>query len=145
MTYSIIFFLKFIVIKKNFSRSFKTDFVFFLVDGFAQAATSFAGQNYGAGQLDRCRKSTRMSIGLGIVFGGVLAGIFMLIPRVILGLYSSDPVILDMAVQRAYIVLPFVVFNVIYGSESGALRAYGYSTIPAVITVFCAWTFDFAF
>ena len=116
-------------------------FVFFLVDGFAQAATSFAGQNYGAGQLDRCRKSTRMSIGLGIVFGGVLAGIFMLIPRVILGLYSSDPVILDMAVQRAYIVLPFVVFNVIYGSESGALRAYGYSTIPAVITVFCVCGF----
>ena len=116
-------------------------FVFFLVDGFAQAATSFVGQNFGAKQMDRCRKITRVSIGLGIASGAVLAGIFLLIPRLILGLYSSDSMIIDMAVQRAYIVVPFVVFNVIYGTESGALRAYGYSTIPAVITVFCVCGF----
>ena len=112
-------------------------FVFFLVDAFAQAATSFVGQNYGAGQLDRCRRITRISMGLGAAFGAVLAGIFLLIPHLILNLYSSDPAIVEMATQRAYIVVPFVVFNVIYGVESGALRAYGYSTVPAVITVFC--------
>ena len=112
-------------------------FVYFLVDAFAQAATSFVGQNYGAGQLDRCRRITRISVGLGILFGAALAGIFLLLPRFFLGLYSSDPLIVEMATQRAYIVVPFAVFNVIYGTESGALRAYGYSTIPAVITVFC--------
>ena len=116
-------------------------FVFFLVDGFAQAATSFVGQNYGAGQLDRCRRITRISIGLGAAFGAALAAIFLLIPGTVLGLYTSDPFILDMAVRRAYIVVPFVVFNIIYGTESGALRAYGYSTIPAVITVFCVCGF----
>jgi len=116
-------------------------FVYFLIDGFSQAATSFVGQNFGARQMDRCRKITRISIGLGAAFGAVLAGIFLILPKFFLGLYSSDPAIIEMAVLRAYIVLPFVVFNVIYGTESGALRAYGYSTIPAVITVFCVCGF----
>ena len=116
-------------------------FVFFLIDGFAQAATSFVGQNYGAGNKERCLRITRIAMALGVAFGAVLAGIFLLMPRVILGLYSSDPVILDMAVERAYIVVPFVVFNVIYGTESGVLRSYGYSTIPAAITIFCVCGF----
>ena len=111
--------------------------VFCIVNGFGQAATTFVGQNYGAGNLKRCKRATWVSMGLSAVFMQTLCCFILFFAEEVLSLFNSDPEVIRLGVIRLwYIVLPELV-NVIMEGLSGALRGYGISLTPAVITLVC--------
>ena len=111
--------------------------VFCVVNGFGQAATTFVGQNYGAGNLKRCKRATWVSMGLSAVFMQTLCCFILFFAEEVLSLFNSDPEVIRLGVIRLwYIVLPELV-NVIMEGLSGALRGYGISLTPAVITLVC--------
>ena len=98
-------------------------FVYYLLNSFGQASMTFNGQNYGAGNLRRCRSATRWCL-LLVVFGLPFAGI-----------YTSDAGIALLALTRMRWVLPFQLFNMVIEVMSGTLRGLGYSFVP---TILCA-------
>lgn len=111
--------------------------VFCVVNGFGQAATTFVGQNYGAGNLPRCKRATWVSMGLSAIFMQTLCCFILFFAEEVLSLFNSDPEVIRLGVIRLwYIVLPELV-NVLMEGLSGALRGYGISLTPAVITLIC--------
>ena len=111
--------------------------VFCVVNGFGQAATTFVGQNYGADNLQRCKRATWVSMGLSAIFMQTLCCFILFFAEDILNLFNSDPEVIRLGVIRLwYIVLPELV-NVLMEGISGALRGYGISLTPAVITLIC--------
>ena len=111
--------------------------VFCVVNGFGQAATTFVGQNYGAGNLPRCKRATWLSMGLSAIFMQTLCCFILFFAENILALFNSDPEVIRLGVIRLwYIVLPELI-NVLMEGLSGSLRGYGISLTPAVITLIC--------
>ena len=111
--------------------------VFCVVNGFGQAATTFVGQNYGADNLQRCKRVTWLAMGLSAIFMQTLCCFILFFSEDILVLFNSDPEVIRLGVIRLwYIVLPELI-NVLMEGLSGALRGYGISLTPAVITLIC--------
>ncbi len=106
-----------------------------LVNAFGQAATTFIGQNYGAGNPERCRKVTKTAL---LIAGGVaLLCIAVLVPlaRFILGFFNEDPDVVDSGLIRVKLLLCPYLLMVMMEVFSGSIRGYGVSLTPAIITV----------
>ena len=111
--------------------------VFCVVNGFGQAATTFVGQNYGAGNLRRCKRATWVSMGLSALFMQTLCVFILLFAEKLLGLFNSDPEVIRLGVIRLWYIVAPELINVVMEGFSGALRGYGISLTPAVITLVC--------
>ncbi len=109
-------------------------FVYYMLSAFGQAAVTFNGQNLGAGNIRRCRQSTRVSLILGIIFVAILSGAFMIFAKPFAGIFSTDDMIISVAALRIRIILSCEIINVTEEILSGALRGLGHSTSPAVLS-----------
>ena len=99
--------------------------VYCIMNGFGQATTTFVGQNYGAGDLARCRRVTWLAMGLNTVFMSVLAVFILLFSGELLSFFNGDPAVIALGkIRLFYIVAPEIV-NVVLEGLSGAMRGYG--------------------
>ncbi len=121
--------------------------VFCVVNGFGQAATTFVGQNYGAGNLQRCKRATWVSMGLSALFMQTLCFVILFFADEVLSLFNEDPEVIRLGVIRLWYIVAPEMINVAMEVLSGALRGYGISLTPAIITLICvcgvrvAWVF----
>ena len=107
--------------------------VFCIINAFAQAATTFVSQNFGARNFERCRRVTWLSMALGAIFMGVPAIFILTFADELLRFFNADPNVIALGKIRLwYIVAPEIV-NVLLEGLSGSLRGYGISLAPAVI------------
>jgi Na+-driven multidrug efflux pump len=108
---------------------------YFLVSSFNQAAMTMIGQNYGARRLDRCRRITRLCILEALAVMAIWEGAVFLLQDKILGIFTSDPLVLDFAVEKMwYTVLPhFMICG--YELLASSMRGMGRSMVPAIIAV----------
>ncbi|MGP1406946.1 MATE family efflux transporter [Selenomonas sp.] len=108
-----------------------------VIAAFQQACTTFVSQNYGAGNLPRCREVTRWSLRLNIVAMLVLGALILCFMRSLLRIFNADPAVIEIGVIRiVYVVVPEI-FAVFIDIFSGSMRGYGYSLMPAVVTLVC--------
>lgn len=126
-----------LTVAANTAAMYYDVYIFFIVDAFSQAATSFVGQNYGAGNFKRCQKVTRISMALGAAAAIILAAVIIIFPRFFLGLYTDDAQVISLGVTRLIIIGSTVFINVINTTLSGTLRVYGYTILPVVFTIIC--------
>lgn len=101
------------------------------------ANISFTGQCYGAGKFDRVEKLAVRSCLLSFVSTTVVSILFTLSPATFLGLFSSDPDVLQAAVPKLLIVSwSYLVYGV---AESilGILRGLKKTAIPTGINIVC--------
>lgn len=110
-------------------------YVYFFVSGFAQAAVTFVGQNYAAGQFDRCKKIFRQCMADSFVISTVLCMIFTFGGRLFIRIYTSDEQAIEYAIIRMWCVLLPGMLTCLYEIPGGALRGTGYSLLPAIITL----------
>lgn len=110
-------------------------FVYYLLNSFGQASMTFTGQNYGAGNLVRCRHASRWCLLLGALFSEAFALLLVAFGLSFAGLYTTETSIALLALTRMRWVLPFQLFNVVIEVLSGTLRGLGYSFVP---TILCA-------
>ena len=101
--------------------------VFCVVNGFGQAATTFVGQNYGADNLERCRRATWVSMGLSAILMQTLCCFILFFAEEILSLFNSDPEVIRLGVIRLWYIVAPEMINVLMEGLSGALRGYGIS------------------
>ncbi|MEL6688196.1 MAG: MATE family efflux transporter [Pseudomonadota bacterium] len=79
---------------------------------------SVTGQNGGAGRTDRVEEAFRVSYRICLIWSTLMAGVLALAARPLLGLFSNDPALIDLAVPYFYVV-PITIF------------AYGYVFVTA--------------
>jgi len=105
---------------------------FIAISGFALSASALVGQNLGAGREDRARQAARLTVGYCLMATAVTAVAFLTMPRVLVGLFTSDAaVIADGALYLRVIAFAQIgqTFELIL---EGALAGAGYTLWPQV-------------
>ena len=105
-----------------------------LLNSFSQACTTFVGQNNGAKDLGRCRKTLKVCLVEDAIVAITMILLVVWQGRTMLSIFSSDPAVLDIAYVRVCTIFPAYVFSMIYENMSGYLRGFGISLLPSVLT-----------
>ena len=110
--------------------------VYDIMNSFSQACTTFTGQNYGAGDLKRCKKSLYLCIVEAAVACAVSIMLILFFGKSLLALFNSDPRVVEIGYTRLLIIFSAYTFSMLYENMSGYLRGFGLSLVPAILTVF---------
>jgi len=109
-------------------------FTFAVSGAFAQASVTFTGQNFGAGNIDRCRKIFRITLLQGVLFTQVLCGIFTIGAPWFVSFYSTDEAVIAFALARMYRVMALEGLTGTYEVAAASMRSMGSYIAPAVLT-----------
>ena len=105
------------------------------VNGFSQATTTFVGQNYGARNLRRCFRITKVAFGVEAAFLLVVTVPVLFFSPELIRLFNGDPNVVTLGTKRLFYVAGTFYLNGIIDIISGSLRGYGYSLPPAVVVL----------
>jgi MATE family multidrug resistance protein len=107
--------------------------------GISIATTTLVGRYIGAGQLEYVARSLRSSMLLGSILAAIIAALFMLIPDLLLGLFSSDPDVLRYGGPLLMVGALYQFFDAIAIVSDGALRGAGDTRWPFVVRCLLSW------
>ena len=110
-------------------------FLFVSINSITQACMSFTSQNYGAGDLRRCKKIFRYCMLFGVVFTEILSAVFMIWDDFFVSIYTTSSAVAAFAISRMRHVCSLEGLTATYEVESAALRGMGKSLEPAIFTV----------
>ncbi len=110
-------------------------FTYDIASAFAQAAVTFTSQNYGAGNIKRCKKIFWLCMFFGIVFTEILAIIFMIWDDFFVSIYTTSSAVAVYGLIRMHHVCSLEGLTATYEVESAALRGMGKSIEPSIITI----------
>lgn len=109
-------------------------FSYNVLNSFSQACTTFVGQNYGAGKVDRCKKALVLCM-IEDFIASVTAILLVLVSgKFLLSFFSSDPEVIRIGYTRLMIVFTAYISSMLYEVMSGYLRGFGISLVPAILT-----------
>ena len=111
-------------------------YCYFVVSAFAQATVAFTSQNYGAGQIERCKTIFRQSMLLGLLGCAALNLLIVWQKEFFIRFFTTEPEIIRYAAIRMEYVLLFQFIASSYEISGAALRGIGYSMTPTVLTIF---------
>ena len=110
-------------------------FIFMPVFGLNNAMVPIISYNYGAGNLERVRKTYRISIASAVCFMGLGALVFMTLPQLLLGIFHPTDEMLAIGVRAMRIIcihFPVAGFCIIAGSVCQAIGNPFHSLIISV-------------
>ncbi|WP_199522676.1 MULTISPECIES: MATE family efflux transporter [unclassified Eubacterium (in: firmicutes)] len=110
-------------------------FTYYMINAFNQTAVTFTSQNYGAKDLERCKRAFRISLVTGMALTLVMSFIFVGATDFFAGIYTNDPVAIKYAIIRMKHVTLLECLTGVYEISGGALRGMGHSLLPALLTV----------
>ena len=106
-----------------------------ILNSFSQACTTFVGQNFGAGELKRCKKTLALCLLEGSVILVASVTVFLTFGKTLLAIFNRDPEVIATGYIRLVIVMLSHIFSLLYEVLSGYLRGFGISVVPAVLTM----------
>ena len=106
-----------------------------VLNSFSQACTTFVGQNYGAGKLDRCRKTLVLCLVEDAIASGLAILLVLCSGRFLLSIFNRDPEVISIGYTRLMMVFTAYFFSMLYEVMSGYLRGFGISLVPALLTM----------
>ena len=111
--------------------------VFCLTMGFGQAARTFVSQNYGAGNLPRCKEATWTALKINVILMLILSATILYFDETLVRFFNEDDEVVRLGVIRLWYIIAPEIISVIMEIISGAMRGYGISLAPALITFIC--------
>jgi len=130
-----------IVIAGNAAAANVGNFVYQAMNTFQQAITCFAGQNIGARKPMRVMTSMKVCMIWAVVFGLLFGFGSCLFGEQLLSMYSTDPAVIQVGLERMYIMHMTYFLCGIMDVLTGALRGIGYSILPMVVSLMGACAF----
>lgn len=111
------------------------------VMSFSTAATTFTGQNIGAGKYDRVKRGMYVSLTMGIIYT-IATGILLLIfaPQVI-GVFTDNQEVVTYGVYIMKFFCPFYWSLAILHVLSGTIRGTGHTLEPMLVILFSLCVF----
>lgn len=103
------------------------------VTSFGMAATTFVGQNFGAGKTERVKKGMWMTLGIGILYTITTGVLLLTFSETIMHLFSNDPAVIAYGRQAMRFFCPFYWVLSILHALSGTVRGTGKSIPPMVV------------
>ncbi len=115
----------------------KLDQIFWMfINAFGIAITTFVGQNFGAGKIDRAKKGVRTVVLMSIVSTFVIEAGYFLIGDYGLMLFITDSAVLSIGSEILRYIVPWYISYIAIELLSGAIRGVGKSLVPTLISVF---------
>ena len=112
-------------------------FTFMGALGVGGATAVRVGHAIGAGRSPR--QSGLVGLGLGAVVMSVGAAVFALIPRPLIGIFTTDAEVIEVGARLLRIAALFALFDGIQAVASGALRGAGDVRFPFLANVAAHW------
>lgn len=119
----------------SLSITFDT-YCYYVLTAFCATAITFTGQNYGAGQVDRCRRIFRLCFLLGGASIFAANMVFVLFGPPIASVFTTDPQVVHYCTSRIYVALAFQWIATSYEIPAACMRGLGISLAPALLTIF---------
>ncbi|MBO7373199.1 MAG: MATE family efflux transporter, partial [Oscillospiraceae bacterium] len=103
------------------------------IDGFVMmpafslgtAMTTFAGQNIGAGQMDRVEKGARNGTLAAMGISAVITALILLFGRGLMGVFTTTPELIDLSFRMMKILAPGYIAMEVTQCLSGIMRGAG--------------------
>lgn len=122
-------------------------FGFMPVFGLNNGSVAIYSYNYGAGNLDRIKKTKRLSIIMGLSVTTTVMLIYMLIPRTLLNMYDASDYMMSIGVKAfrtCCLSMPFGALSVIVSNSFQSFGRSGYTLIVSlcrqvIILIPTAW------
>lgn len=105
-------------------------FAFLPITCFAQALTTFVGQNLGAKRYDRVKKGVRFGLVCSMSLAEVIGITFWLLAPVLIGIFSDSPEVVDFGVRQARVEALFYCMLAMAHCIAGIMRGAGKATVP---------------
>ena len=103
------------------------------VMSFSMAATTFVGQNFGAGKLDRVKRSLWVTLAMSVGYTLFTGALLLVFRYPILHLFTQDDTVVEFGVAAMKYFCPFYFLLAILHSLAGAVRGTGKSVPPMVV------------
>ena len=114
----------------------KLDAIFWMVStAFGISITTFVGQNYGAGKMDRVRRSTRVCLCMDLTVSFVLVVILIASRSLLFRLFTTDETVVRIGSDMLLFITPWYIVYVFIEVLGGSLRGRGNVIVPVVITL----------
>lgn len=110
-------------------------FTYDIAGAFAQAAVTFTSQNFGAGNMKRCRKIFWLCLLFGFGFTEILSVIFIVWEDFFVSIYTTSAAVAAYGIIRMDRVCALEGLTATYEVASSCLRGTGKSLEPSVITI----------
>ena len=123
------------VMAGNTAASNIEGFVYTAMNAVYQSNLSFTSQNVGGKKFSRLNKILFVCLGVvtatGMLLGfGAIGG-----ARTLLGIYSSDPAVIDYGMKRLLIICSLYFICGWMDTAVGSLRGMGYSMLPMIVSL----------
>lgn len=106
-----------------------------ILNSFSQACTTFVGQNFGSGKLERCKKTLMLCLLEGSITLAAAITVILFFGKPLLSVFNNDPEVIDTGYIRLMMIMLSHSFSLIYEVMSGYLRGFGISLAPAALTM----------
>lgn len=110
-------------------------FAYYVLNSFSQACTTFVGQNYGAGNIKRCKKTLIICIIEDAIASATTILLVLISGKALLSIFNNDPQVIKVGYTRLLIIFSAYAFSMLYENMSGYLRGFGISFVPAILTI----------
>lgn len=105
------------------------------MNAYYQAAITFTGQSMGAEDYDRIDEIAKISAIYVFVTWLVLGGVVLALGRPLLGIYTTDPEVVELGMMRMKVMMAVYFTCGIMNVFPGLTRAMGYSILPMLCTL----------
>ena len=102
------------------------------VTSFSMAATTFTGQNFGAGKMDRVRKGAWVTLWMSIIYTILTGVLLLLFSHQVIGFFTKDQEVIANGILAMRYFCPFYWILAILHSLAGTVRGTG-KTIPPML------------
>ena len=109
--------------------------VYIFINAFGQTCTTFVGQNFGAGNMARCRRVGLITTAQNLAFTVLIGAPMLYFAEPLLHLFTADAAVIGFAIIRVYYIVLAEPLNLGIEMISGYLRGFGNSLAPALIAV----------
>lgn len=110
--------------------------VYCFINAFGLAATTFISQNYGAGNLLRCRQIIHACFWLDFIVTAVFSVFILSFSYELVGFFSDKETVIALGSIRIFYVVGPELLSAAMEIMSGSMRGFGYSLPPALVTLF---------
>ena len=111
-------------------------YCYFIMVAFNGAAISFTAQNYGAGNMQRVKRTYIICMALSVVLSGAFNLFFVWQHDAFLHLFSTDDAVCAYGARRMQIVLAVQFLACSYEISAAAMRGLGRSVLPTILMLF---------
>ncbi len=108
---------------------------YYIITAFGQTATTFTGQNWGAGHYGRCRRVLWLCLGLSTLCSAIPIFTIVRFREGFSGLFTQENAVIEAASVRILCILLFEPICNFYEIPAGVLRGSGHPLYPAVGTM----------